>query len=289
VNSGFAGQGLLIQLRSHYPTGCLLSELLQVVENIYVVRATVEVDGTAIASAMSAAASIAVAEDQARMRLMSVMGLTPLGLTETKSEPTAMRRIPDIVSPPQVTEIGTELPAPLEVPVSLTVDAPTTVAATTVLTDSTSTTSASTASKATAKSTKSKAKSAKAGSAPKPEVPPPPEPMVEMTGGVDEVGDLEIEYEFTMDGEVLESSSTPVTDDEAMPVEPPIDLSDAIVQIGAEIERIGWTKKQGSAYLQETYGKRTRAELTEEELLSFLHYLKALPSKVQPAFNDLPF
>ncbi len=58
VNSGFVGQGLLIQLRSHYPTGCLLSELLQVVDGSYVVRATLEVDGIMIASALSAAAAI---------------------------------------------------------------------------------------------------------------------------------------------------------------------------------------------------------------------------------------
>jgi virulence-associated protein VapD len=74
-----------------------------------------------------------------------------------------------------------------------------------------------------------------------------------------------------------------------MPSEPTIDLSDAIAQIGAEIERIGWTKKQGSSYLQEAYSKRTRAELTETELLSFLQYLKALPAKIAPALSDLPF
>jgi hypothetical protein len=69
----------------------------------------------------------------------------------------------------------------------------------------------------------------------------------------------------------------------------PLDLSDAIAQIGTEIERIGWTKKQGSTYLQETYGKKTRAELTEDELLEFLHYLKALPSKGHPSLSQIPF
>jgi hypothetical protein len=66
-------------------------------------------------------------------------------------------------------------------------------------------------------------------------------------------------------------------------------LSDVIAQIGTEIDRIGWSKKQGSAYLQGTYGKRTRAELTEPELVAFLTYLKSLPAKVQPALTDLPF
>ena len=68
-----------------------------------------------------------------------------------------------------------------------------------------------------------------------------------------------------------------------------LDLSDAIAQIGMEIDRIGWTKKQGSAYLQQTYGKRTRAELTETELFGFLNYLKSMPAKLQPQLSQLPF
>ncbi len=68
-----------------------------------------------------------------------------------------------------------------------------------------------------------------------------------------------------------------------------IDLSDTIAQIGMEIDRIGWTKKQGSAYLQQEYSKRTRAELTEAELFSFLGYLKSLPAKLQPELSQIPF
>ncbi|MBE9030427.1 hypothetical protein IQ266_11860 [filamentous cyanobacterium LEGE 11480] len=275
VNSGFVSQGLLIQLRSHHPTGCLLSELVQVVDGHYVVRTTVEVDGQAIATAMASASTIEVAEDQARARVVAVLGLTPLNLAESRStvEPkpeVAAARIPDMVpaampvsEPPAVVDVAAaDVPAPPEV-----------------------TAPQSTTSKA-AKSTKSKAKSPKAKVTPKVEVPPPPEPVVETTVGADDAGEMEIEYEFTLDnGEVIESSAA----DDVPPEEPTIDLSDAIAQIGTEIERIGWTKKQGSAYLQETYGKRTRAELTEDELLGFLHNLKARPSKVQPALSDLPF
>ncbi len=41
-----------------------------------------------------------------------------------------------------------------------------------------------------------------------------------------------------------------------------------------EMERIGWTKKDGSLYLQENYNKKMRQELTETELREFLDYLK---------------
>ncbi len=276
VNSGFVSQGLLIQLRSHYPAGCLRSELVQVVEGSYVVRAMVEVEGVVIATGMAADSTIDRAEDQARARVMSVMGLTPLHLPEPKLE-TAAARIPDVVVMPVMPDpvipepvMPEPVPEP-EVIAPIAMDDP----------------ADDDAAQAESKSTKSKAKSTKAKAAPKLDPVPPPEPLVEMTGGADASDEDEIEYEFTIEGDDGMDSTDGMT--ATAPPEPTIDLSDAIAQIGAEIERIGWTKKQGSAYLQEAYSKRTRAELTEPELLSFLQYLKALPSKLQPALSDLPF
>lgn len=94
-------------------------------------------------------------------------------------------------------------------------------------------------------------------------------------------------YEYSVEEEGVEAVE-PVAAPITVPV-PVIDLSEAIAQIGMEIERIGWTKKQGSAYLQQEYGKRTRAELTEAELFSFLGYLKSLPAKLQPTMSQIPF
>jgi hypothetical protein len=271
VNSGFVSQGLLIQLRSHHPSGCLLSELLQVVDGNYVVRATIAVDGLTIATALAADPTIERAEDQARSRLMAVIGLTPLNLSEPKFEPVAVR-IPDVI----VDVLPAAVVAPMVEPERL-IDPLEVVADDTEM-------SPDDLAKVGAKSTKSKAKSPKAKS--KLEDVPSPEPMVEITGGTDADDDMAIEYEFTIEGDD-EPDAVMVMD--PMPSEPTIDLSDAIAQIGAEIERIGWTKKQGSSYLQEAYSKRTRAELTETELLSFLQYLKALPAKIAPALSDLPF
>jgi len=60
-------------------------------------------------------------------------------------------------------------------------------------------------------------------------------------------------------------------------VQSPIALDDLIAQISDQIERVGWTKKQGSVYLDKTYGKKTRAELREDELEEFCQYLSSLP------------
>lgn len=56
----------------------------------------------------------------------------------------------------------------------------------------------------------------------------------------------------------------------------PVDLSDVIAQTDVELTRLGWTNMQGREYLEKTYGKRSRQQLTDEELLSFLLYLEEL-------------
>ena len=42
-----------------------------------------------------------------------------------------------------------------------------------------------------------------------------------------------------------------------------------------EIKRLGWTKEQGRDFLLQTYGKRSRLHLTDQELMDFLHYLES--------------
>mgnify|MGYP001795319313 CR=1 FL=1 len=58
----------------------------------------------------------------------------------------------------------------------------------------------------------------------------------------------------------------------------PIDLSEVIAKTDVEMERLGWTPQQGREYLINTYGKRGRTLLTEQELLDFLNHLESLPA-----------
>jgi hypothetical protein len=53
-----------------------------------------------------------------------------------------------------------------------------------------------------------------------------------------------------------------------------IDLSDIIAQTDVELQRLGWGVHQGREFLEKTYGKRSRHDLTDEELLEFLLYLE---------------
>jgi hypothetical protein len=55
---------------------------------------------------------------------------------------------------------------------------------------------------------------------------------------------------------------------------PPVDLSDIIAQTDVELQRLGWDVNQGREFLEKTYGKRSRHDLTDDELLEFLLYLE---------------
>ncbi|MFM7887940.1 MAG: hypothetical protein ACKPCM_14910 [Pseudanabaena sp.] len=67
----------------------------------------------------------------------------------------------------------------------------------------------------------------------------------------------------------------------------PMDLSDAISKIDVEMDRLNWTKTQGRDFLVRTFDKKSRQQLTNDELLQFLNHLKSLPTPyLQPANND---
>ncbi len=57
-----------------------------------------------------------------------------------------------------------------------------------------------------------------------------------------------------------------------------LDMSDAISKIDVEMERLSWTKTQGRDYLVRTFDKKSRQQLTNDELLQFLSHLKSLPT-----------
>ncbi|MGC9505074.1 hypothetical protein [Baaleninema sp.] len=58
----------------------------------------------------------------------------------------------------------------------------------------------------------------------------------------------------------------------------PTDDSDLMVQTTLELRRLGWDAERGRLYLEQTYGKRSRQQLTRSELSSFLQYLQAQPT-----------
>ena len=47
-----------------------------------------------------------------------------------------------------------------------------------------------------------------------------------------------------------------------------------------EMTRLGWSVDRGREYLQRTYNKQSRQQLTATEITQFLRYLKSLPTPV---------
>ena len=331
LRSARALHPVLQLLRSQYPTGCLSSDLIQVVHDQFVVQAKVHIEGVSIVTALASASTVEVAEDRARTRALEALGLstTPslnhalnvamstglgAGLSATVSLAPEVLLSEAVVSEAVVSEATApdEMREPIEaaLPSLFQPDVEP---------------------KITKTSTKRKAKAAPIAEVleiaidltpEEPEAILEPVPIVEpITEAAIELPVLEVveapvmeipveepiesesfevtfeggEYEYTFEEELTpEVSAAPVFTTPAVipavtPADLGLDLADAIAQIGGEIDRIGWTKKQGSGYLQDTYGKRTRAELTEAELFAFLAYLKSLPAKVQPDLSALPF
>jgi hypothetical protein len=61
----------------------------------------------------------------------------------------------------------------------------------------------------------------------------------------------------------------------------PVDLSDPIAQIDVEMERLAWDRNMGRGYLQKAFNKRSRQQLSDNELIQFLSHLKSLPTPTQ--------
>ncbi|MEN9229354.1 MAG: hypothetical protein Q6L68_00485 [Thermostichus sp. DG02_5_bins_236] len=64
------------------------------------------------------------------------------------------------------------------------------------------------------------------------------------------------------------------------------DLSDIIAQTDVELQRIGWTNKEGREFLESRFHKKSRHQLTDTELREFLRYLKQQPPRLksEPSF-----
>lgn len=267
---------MFAQFRVRYPTGSLISELLTIYNGKYVVRALVQIDGVTKATGMAVADTIELAEDQARIRALELIGIhLSWGQTETidrsispeYSKPSAFasetREIPHVgqgITDPthldssfpektshsakshlEVTEQTEEKPdySFVDRQANRFLETP-------KLTPVNSFTDESelpaTLSKVTSIASRRH----------EPEIAIAPLPEIES-----EISDRSTE--------IIEDPN-------------PDDFSDLIARTNVQIKRLGWTKKQGSDHLLRTYGKKTRNDLTKEELGDFLEYLEAQPN-----------
>jgi hypothetical protein len=259
-------QGMYLQFQGRYPTGALISELLQIHEGKFVVRALVQVGNTTLSTGLAAAYTPEMAEDSARVRALEVLGIYPqLSSIEQTQEVHA-----ELMSPPsaRVVQPETVLQA---ASTNRVAHSQQNILQASFLEDAVEF---------------SPVPSQKPGRKQR--------PTAEVALSHPEVdGDLPDSYsnytELQSSSYSSEKSSSRPSRQSggAMPKgratetvaqAPPLDLSDAIAQTTVEMKRLGWTEVQGRNHLQRTYGKRSRQQLTDEELLDFLRYLESQPT-----------
>ncbi|HSM80246.1 MAG TPA: hypothetical protein VLS96_01105 [Nodosilinea sp.] len=239
---------LLTLFRQRYPQGSLTSDLLTLHDGQYVVRVCAGAGGHTLACGLGANAALDLAEDQATTRALERLGLTA---TSASVVPLAFKtEMPPVVGVPQ--------PPALSLVAEPLAASPTSANAT--------------------------------GSSPADPVRQRPEPVADL-GPELELPELELpELELQPGAMAIPPVERQLPADlgqgplanELLDLDggavPPVDLSDIIAQTDVELQRLGWGVNQGREFLEKTYGKRSRHDLTDEELLQFLLYLETQPA-----------
>lgn len=255
-------RSLLTAFRQHYPQGSVVSNLVRIHDGLYIVRVAVTVEDRTLATGLAAHSVLETAEDNAYVRALGHIGwpemgswappslaVPPLASSPPETSPeTPPETVPESRSaPPRLPPHAAPPPAPLP--------------------------------------------TAKNGSAAQGSVPlgvdanPPANPPAL---------DLDVDGLTSASAQIFEAPPAPTSpplatmatatsfDPDLRPFEgiptPSIDLSDIIAQTDVELQRLGWNVNQGREFLEKTYGKRSRHDLTDEELLEFLLFLETQPT-----------
>lgn len=258
---------MLTQLRSRYPAGSLISELLTIYQGKYVVRALVQVDGVTLTTALAAADTVELAEEQAKKRAIQSLELdsTPRQPPTPREplKPTPLELKPEVPTavpvPPAPLTFETSIPPSFSfipdedagVIPSLTSDD--WLSATYIQPKTDKTPDQDQEGKSSTPKT-SKGRSAS--------LPPVP-------------SSTEVASPYSDEPELSQTAAS-----SSRPLET-TDFSSDIAKTDIELKRLRWTQEQGRAHLLKTYGKRSRQHLTDNELLDFLHYLESLSTPTE--------
>ncbi len=238
---------LLTQFRHRYPQGNLTSDLLTIHDGLYLVRVCAGAEGVTLACGLSAHATLEQAEDLATTRALERLGLTTSESPRVAAPAAIVQAQPPAAAAPLALVPKQHAPDQSQ----LAADGPP------ILNEP---------SKATPPGLEYEP------SWPDPEPPPialatPPPSALPASAPPDNLPNLpdlpDVPDDF--DNDLMNFGAGPVAS---------VDLSDIIAQTDVELQRLGWDVNQGREFLEKTYGKRSRHDLTDDELLEFLLYLE---------------
>ena len=207
------------------------------------VRASVVNDGCTLATGLAASVDVQIAEDKARERAIALLGIMPRPPKPT-SEPSPQPHA-ELAESSTPSEVTSTLPSEVSAAVPDNVSMP----------------SASMPTEVAAKKEAGELE----------EDLGPPIDVIEERAAEENTAFLDESLEPVASNKV--SAATIALENFSASANP-VDLSDVIAQTDVELTRLGWTSAQGREYLEQTYGKRSRQQLTDEELMSFLLYLE---------------
>lgn len=271
---------LLAQFRASYPVGCLIAELVTVHDGQFVVRALVQMSGTTLASGMAIAPDLETAEDRAKARALETLGMPQPGplpgapaaapvVTTAAISPPA--EVPQPLAPsseraiappsPSIAPPSPSLPEPLASP-------PEPLSSPDLYAEPSAPIVADLYSHISLDASNDDFEATDLNSIP----------------GITKLSKLTPPTSSKKSRRKPEPAQDTTNDVTSPPADSPIDLSDVIALTDVELRRLGWTKRQGRDYLEQTYSKSTRQELDESQLYDFLNYLKSLPSSGSAPF-----
>ncbi len=275
---------MLAQLLTRYPTASLISELLQIYAGKFVVQAEVQVGGVNRATGLAAAETLELAEDRARSRAFMFLlpephseiqlGLPAQHLSEiSEVQPDVKASLPLMGADNKHTRAFATTPEWNSPSYPAFPSAPMPKESALISVDP---------SKLTLENNRAPASVTPAAHA-------------EVTG---ESNGRSYDLKPESDSKTIipfgDEESTDLSDynyEENTELEPqvvaevkkPVNMSEAFAQTSTELKRLDWSNQQGRNYLKQEYGKTSRQQLTDDELLEFLAYLKS-----QPTPNRLP-
>jgi hypothetical protein len=238
------------EFRKHYPQGSLVTELVQVDREKYIVRALIQVDGVTLLTSLAAASSVEEAEDRARERVLALSDLdlgtrnAPLtGTFGSFPDSRSIEKEKTVVNSNNNDKNRTtaaSLSAGEETPKTL-------VSSHKIPPEAIDRSLATTEAKTNGKQIDLF------------DVPPIVKPIQQPSEKILPEVQTNTSVVSTVEPQTLES----------------IDPMDLIAKTDIELERLRWTKEQGRDFLLQHYGKRSRHVLNERELLDFLNHLRS--------------
>jgi hypothetical protein len=288
---------MLAQFQSLYPKGSLISELVQIFQGKYIVRASVQIEGVTRATGMAAAETVEAAEDQARTRALIVLGITnatPESVAFTSNPISQEQLNPSLNTKGGLSEstyssakeddfVGSQWPAVSDKEISMPPSKVRNIKPEVVTTSNEQYEYSSAAPLLSDTYSQDLGQNFPVTANRELEFDPPVEKL-----------------EITFDNQPENQTFPPISANNVTPFTPrsyspqedvatppvtgkrkkkaePVDLSDVIAKTDVELQRLGWTPEQGREHLIKTYGKRGRTLLTEEELHGFLKFLQSEP------------